>query len=835
MFHFLSWYLIVSFVGFLSFPLVYRLFSALPSRGYAIARILGILLWGYLFWIFTSLGITNNDIGGILLALTILLILTIWAFQTISIVELQEWMRSNSMLLVVVEILFFVAFGGWCVVRAANPEILGTEKPMELAFINAILRSQSFPPNDPWLSGYAISYYYFGYVLVAMMAKMTNISGGIAFNLGISMVFALSALGAYGLLYDLLIVYAQRKSNNVIGRRGKALKSLLAPFWILIISNFEGFLHVLHNRGLFWRFDSQGNLTSSFWKWLDMRELSQPPSIPFSWIPKQHWWWWRASRVVQDYDLSGNWKEIIDEFPFFSYLLGDLHPHVLAMPFAFLALTTTLNLFFNLKEEKWIIFGQRICLSKIQLIFAMVALGGLAFLNTWDFPIYVAIFCGAYLLKRLSVAGWNKESFWETVILGFMVGIGGIILYLPFYLGFSSQAGGILPNLINPTRGAHLWVMFGPLLIPIFLFLTNLWQSSNTRSNLFRGMLFSFGIILILWLFSLIFGLITARLPILGDIYLSSLGAIGNSSDLLRQSVIRRMTYSGGWLTILILLGMTIGLNFKRHKDDKDDISISSVSLSVDMTKTIGWDALPTSHLFVLLLILSGTGLVLIPEFFFLRDQFGWRMNTIFKFYYQAWLLWGIASAYGISILWREARGVWQSVFKTSMVGVMVMSLIYPSLSIWDKTSGFNPPQGLTLDGAAYFEIRNPNEMAAVRWLQFAPPGFILEAVGQNGGSYSEYARISTLTGLPTVLGWVGHENQWRGGSKEMGTRMGDIELIYRSNNWEQVEQLLYQYQVKYIYIGSLERSRYNVNESKFMQNLNLVFEQGEVRIYQFP
>lgn len=835
MFLFLSWYLIISSVGFLSFPLAYRLFSALPSRGYAIARILGILFWGYFFWIFTSLGITNNDIGGILFALTILLILTVWAFQTISIVELQEWIRSNSMMLVIVEILFFIAFGGWCIVRAANPEILGTEKPMELAFINAILRSQSFPPNDPWLSGYAISYYYFGYVLVAMMAKITNIPGGFAFNLGISMIFALSTLGAYGLLYDLLTVYAQSKPNNMIGKTDKALKSLLAPFWILIISNLEGFLHVLHNRGLFWRFDSQGNLTSSFWKWLDIRELSQPPSIPFSWIPNQHWWWWRASRVVQDYDLSGNWKEIIDEFPFFSYLLGDLHPHVLAMPFALLALTTTLNLFFNLKEEKRIIFGQKICMSKIHLIFAMVALGGLAFLNTWDFPIYVAIFCGAYLLKRLTVTGWNKESFWETVILGFIVGIGGIILYLPFYLGFSSQAGGILPNLINPTRGAYLGVMFGPLLIPIFLFLTNLWQSSNTRSNLLRGMLFSFGIILILWSFSLIFGLIIASLPILGDVYLGFLGAIGNGSELLRESVIRRMTYPGGWLTLLALLGMTIGLIFKRQKAGKDDISISSTSLSVDMTKTIGWYAFSTSHLFVLLLILSGTGLVLIPEFFFLRDQFGWRMNTIFKFYYQAWLLWGVASAYGINVIWREARSFWRPIFTTSIVGVLVMSLTYPFLSVWDKTSGFNPPQGLTLDGIAYFEVRNPDEMAAVRWLQSATTGIILEAVGQNGGSYSEYARISTLTGLPTVLGWVGHESQWRGGSKEMGTRINDIELIYRSNNWEQVEKLLHQYQVKYIYIGSLERSRYNVNESKFMQNLNLVFDQGEVRIYQFP
>ncbi len=77
---------------------------------------------------------------------------------------------------------------------------------MELAFINAILKSPTFPPNDPWLSGYAISYYYFGYVLTAMLAALTGITGGVAFNLSISLVFALASIGAYGLVFNLLAV-----------------------------------------------------------------------------------------------------------------------------------------------------------------------------------------------------------------------------------------------------------------------------------------------------------------------------------------------------------------------------------------------------------------------------------------------------------------------------------------------------------------------------------------------------------------------------------------------------------------------------------------------------
>ena len=94
-----------------------------------------------------------------------------------------------------VEILFFLAFAFLAFVRAGNPEIVGTEKPMELAFINAILRSPTFPPHDPWLSGYAISYYYFGYVMTAMLAKATGTLGSVAFNLMLALVFALSAVG----------------------------------------------------------------------------------------------------------------------------------------------------------------------------------------------------------------------------------------------------------------------------------------------------------------------------------------------------------------------------------------------------------------------------------------------------------------------------------------------------------------------------------------------------------------------------------------------------------------------------------------------------------------
>jgi uncharacterized membrane protein len=175
MLSFLVWYLLVSALGWLTFPLAFRLFPALADRGYCLARALGMLVWGYAFWLMASLGIIQNNGGGLLLGMVVLAAVSVSGLsrrETRAL--LGSWIKANGRLIVMVEALFFLAFAFLAFVSAGSPEIVGTEKPMELAFINAILHSPAFPPHDPWLSGYAISYYYFGYVMTAMLAKVTG-------------------------------------------------------------------------------------------------------------------------------------------------------------------------------------------------------------------------------------------------------------------------------------------------------------------------------------------------------------------------------------------------------------------------------------------------------------------------------------------------------------------------------------------------------------------------------------------------------------------------------------------------------------------------------------
>jgi uncharacterized membrane protein len=165
------------------------------------------------------------------------------------------------------------------------------------------------------------------------------------------------------------------------------------------------------------------------------------------------------------------------------------------------------------------------------------------------------------------------------------------------------------------------------------------------------------------------------------------------------------------------------------------------------------------------------------------------------------------------------------------------MSLTYPALSIATKTNNFNPPYGWTLDDFTRIQRENPDEAAAIAWLKSASEGVIAEAIGPGpgGGSYTGYARISEYTGLPAVLGWAGHESQWRGSYAPQGTRLDDVALLYRTPNWNTAFDILKKYSIRYVYIGDLERSTYPVQEAKFQRNLIQVYQQGSVTIYEVP
>jgi YYY domain-containing protein len=530
--------------------------------------------------------------------------------------------------------------------------------------------------------------------------------------------------------------------------------------------------------------------------------------------------------------------EVIDEFPFFSFLLGDLHPHVLAIPFTLLAIAVALNIFLGGWKGLIDLFGVRLNLKPEGFAFSALVLGGLAFLNTWDILIGATLIVSAYVFTQVKKDGWNWHRLEDAFLLGLPLVIVSIVIYLPFYLGFSSQAGGILPSLMYPSRGAHLWLMWGTLLIPIYSLLiygilgrgyifTSDGESQakkiapNWKMGLWLGLGFVLLLFIAMWLIAILAYYVDRPFV---DGFLAGQGM--DAFTLFRETSLRRLSYIGGLITMLGVLIPTLAFLF------------SSSSREITEDDETELDASPSSRpfspiIFVMLLITLGSILIIAPDFVYLRDQFGYRINTIFKFYYQAWVVWSLAASFGIAYLFQNIKSTALNItFRVAMALVIFVGLLYPALSLPTKTNSFKPTGGFTLDDFDRIKRENPDEAAAIEWLQKAPDGVVLEAVGDG---YSQFARISMWTGLQTVLGWTGHEAQWRGSYEPQGARRDEVMLIYTTPDWDTARMLLENYDVRYVYIGSLERSYAPVNEDKFAQNLKLVFQQGIVSIYEMP
>ena len=434
-------------------------------------------------------------------------------------------------------------------------------------------------------------------------------------------------------------------------------------------------------------------------------DLDTAPGVPFSWIPSRAsgWLWWRGSRILQDLNLANNRIEVIDEFPFFSYLLSDLHPHVLAMPFVLIAIGLSLNFFLGAEEFLKKYRNIQDWMKNLSFWLTTLILGSLAFLNTWDFPIYVGLFCVIWGYTRFQKDGWSSKIFWEFLKNGVILGLTGIVLFLPFYLGFASQAGGLLPSLEFMTRGIHFWILFGALLVPIIAWLIHYLRSENGGKIIPRGLKFTGIVLVALFVLSLLYGILifsmqrfgpgmaasgNAIIATLGSKFIQGGNAFGGvhagyaAADILKQSVLRRILSPGTWLTLGLMLTIVFGLLTSRNKVDTAE--------ELQNDDNANGHATPDVRLFALVLVLFGIVLTGFPEFFYLRDQFGWRMNTIFKFYFQGWILWGLAAAFGSAVLLNQLKGGKALVFRIILTVMLLAGLAYPVIMLNDKTNQFS-------------------------------------------------------------------------------------------------------------------------------------------------
>ncbi len=761
-------------IALAAFPLCYYLLPNLRDRGASIAMPFGLLTLGYASWILSVLRIVPSTQVTAILLLIVMTGVSAWVVQR-NRQEMVDFVVREWKTLAIGQVVFLGVFAVWITYRFHDPSISHTEQPMDFMFLNSTSRSMLGTPEDAWLRGEGISYYYFGYWNFALLTKLTGIVSSVTYNLSLALVPAMAAVGMFGLV-----------SNLVRADRGKfkaaVLAGMTASLLLVFLANLEGVLE-------FFRANGMGSV--GFWSWIAVEGLTAPAgSLTEQWWPTENWWWWRATRVIGSFDAGVQTDYTIHEFPAFSYILGDLHPHVMSVPFVVMFLGFLWN--FWSAPSRWSWSDWRLYLSLFLIAFL---LGGLGFTNMWDLPVFGLIFL---LIAALRVyrSGRTRirDLVLETAPFALLVGVVAFVLYSPYFLTFTSQVGGI-GALDGPgTRSLHFILVWAPYLVAVAPFVVAAYSRTTIRED---------------WTRTTLYALAAGFLPFVVWVPLYMNGGGDPAGVIVRfiqvlplALLITLAAYATLWL---------IGEEKERH-----------------------------GMVFAMALATLGLALIMGPELLFVDDSFGGaheRMNTVFKLYYQGWTVLAAATGY---VIYYFAKLITESDFSSRLLLrfwggafalVLIASIYYVPAAIASKAELYGEER--TLDGLQHVERFAGPEYRAIEYVRenVGQDSAILEAVG---GGYSEHGRIASSTGVPTVLNWPGHQMQWRGSSTPFAGREQDVEIIYQTLDISEAVSLLDKYDVDHVYVGFRERSKYGeAGLAKFAQFMTPVFSEADVVIYR--
>jgi YYY domain-containing protein len=773
----LFWWLTILVLGLLAYPLIFSAFRGMRDRGYIFSKTIGILLMAYLAWMLANLHVLPFSFLSTLLAVIGLLIISVALFflQRKAIVD---FLRSHWRLILTEEVIFTLAFLLFVGIRSLNPDLwnpyIGGEKPMEMAFLNAILRSPYMPPLDPWFSGGYINYYYYGYIIFGAMIKLTAIVPTTAFNLTMPTLFALTFTSAVALVYTLSASFPI---------------ALLGGYFAAMIGNLDGLGQL------------KGQITAFL-----------------SHVAVPGYNYWQSSRVI---------PYTINEFPYWSFLFSDLHPHVMDLPFEMLMLGIVAMLLrprprsleSGTKDER--------CGNIALYLVAALVFGTIATVNPWDMPVFALLLAMALIVRTLYEKRYAPKL--EIALsLGFtVVGIAiicglGYLLYWPFYKWYEElYVNGLGP--VSQSTGLNYWLtVFGFwlfLALSFILFEFYRWWST-TRSFQASAMPVArrvAGYLLFCAVALVFFALLGVRTLLLSLILLGGFLAV----NLLWQYIAPRYA----------------------AKAFASTAKASTFAPQFDLTLS-----------FTFLALLMGLCITLGQEIVYIRDFMEgsayYRMNTVFKFSMPAWLCFGVGGALAVQRLWRYLSGfvkrVWSVILVLLVLSCSVFLIEGTAARIGDHQlwSQVSPPVHSanytpTLDGFAFVRSWYPGDAQAITWLNEHVSGSPVILEGVAPASYQWYNRVSVYTGLPDVLGWPDHEEEQRY-SDQVISRANDINTIYSTPDSSTAISLLHFYHVHYIYVGALEQQLYSPSSpgmAKFQRmvgtSLRVVYHADGVTIYE--
>ncbi|MDG5775338.1 DUF2298 domain-containing protein [Haloarculaceae archaeon H-GB1-1] len=676
-----------------------------------------------------------------------------------------------------VALVFTAAFALLVAVRAFDPAVHpgGGEKFLDFGLLKSLVRADTLPPEDVWFANTPVKYYYGGHLLAALLTKLTGTPARFGYNLALSGFYAMLVTGVYGLAGTIAA------SGGVSRRVGGAF----GAFFVGLASNLTS-----AGRLLVWLAPDSVGAALASWFGFEVKRLALGP---------EHFHYWTASRVIVD-TYDGDEIAMINEFPLFAWLNGDLHAHMMSTPFLLLVVGLLFSYFLTPESE--------LRRRRILVVGLLPPLAGLlAVVNTWSFPtvggLAVLTFAlapatpgslfPAQIAARLQSRTWyGREGtrLASALVFAGIVILLGLVWSLPFWLGTASgRSIALFPDRSSmgellAVHGAFLAVFVPYVLRHALPALSATWQ----------------------------------RWALGGVVAVSALAWIGGAAVVAFVGPL----LAAGWLLLRDADG-TVAF---------DGGERTSPALGDRFRDAVGFETV---------LVLAGAGLVLIVEFAYVHEQAGpWRMNTMFKTYMQVWILWAVAAGgmlarlvYNHSPDLALSGGRWRPAFRVLAALLVVSTSVYGALALSNHFSGpgAHPgPDEATLDATAFVWTDHPEEAAAIAWLDRNVEGqpTLLSAPGVRIYRWTNPA--SSLTGIPAVAGWI-HEIGYRGRDAYFG-RVEDVETMFTGED-ERQRVLLSEYEVEYVYVGPAERDRYEEITVTELESVTVAKDFGSVTIYR--
>ena len=822
---FAVWIGLLVVLQILGWPLSSLLFGRFMDGGWGFARLLSLLLAGYLVWIAAS--VEAISFRAVWCAVALLAVgLASWGVRL-------RWRGGRGLWLsrprrpetaIWAEAVFWVVFGVFVIFRLINPDswhpIWGGEKPMEFAHLNAILRSAHFPPYDPWFAGGYINYYYYGMYLVAFLFKVTGIPSEIAFNLAQPTIIGLLASGTFSLAATL--------GRDLIRHRAAAVPA--------------GMVGVLYMVGV-------GNLTA-FTRYLEAPAEGVDDAFGY--------YTWSGSRAI---------SSVITEFPYFTALYADLHAHVVALPITLLCIA----LAYAIAKDARNVSSTIVRLPRARrsdaaptisrLVLLAVALGSLGATNAWDVPVYLALTAGVIFMA-------TRPLRFIPIRLGLAAGLSAFVAlityvsFLPFFANYVALFGS-LGRVSEPTAFGQFFSHFGALLSVIALGIITLALAvAPIRGPRWMNPLLVLGMVALVLAIreSITSSSSDTRAALLAAAVTAAAAVIVAASLVALRRY--RLAARGVVLLGAILIVIAVAL----------DQLVVGLMVAFLVVGTVVWStAVNNAARFVGLLITAAAAVVAGTEIVFLADDLvdlpEYRMNTVFKFYNQGWVMLSLAaatlaswmgavvlkggtsqasagsSAAGIvapplsttrrmevaplDVRRRGSLGVNGTAWSWAQVGLILTalliaaSLFYPALATGPRLSqrfdGHPGPgtlnaldwmrygtlAGSSVDGPR--QISFADDLAAIDWFNSEVDGSPVIAEASIGPYRGNGSRFSIATGLPTVLGWARHEYQQRY-PDGIAERERDVRTLFDSPSIPEKLRILDGYDVSYIVVGDVER-----------------------------